>query len=205
VQIAQLKSGLANITVLPQQETARVQVLRNPLQLRLLLLDRLSPPKLNPGSTQTVIFSRKLQRLERHVGLLPTKPALTWPISPNGTLSLDQMERIATRRYGHSIITACVSRQQRQMLLPQRQKRLRLPPVLQNLPRRRLVLLPIARNGWRPKMVTPAGPSLTRMASMQTYFTHSIQHSVKVVQTVGHKSGQRTFTVFQLEGPIFVR
>jgi hypothetical protein len=93
-------------------------------------------------------------------------PALTWPIFTNGTLVLDQTERIATHRSGPSIITAWESRPQRRKLLPQRPK---LPPLLQvlrSLPEHRLGFLPTVRNGWRPKMEIPAGLSAMQMASI---------------------------------------
>jgi len=142
---------------------ALVRVPRSPSQVRLLPLERPSLHKLKPGSIQIVIFSRKRQRLERHVGLLPVRRVLTWPIFTNGTLSLDQTERIVTRRYGPSIITACESRPQFQTLLSQRRMLLPLPQVLQNPPGHRLDSLPIVENGWKPKMVTPAGLSLMQI------------------------------------------
>jgi hypothetical protein len=199
VKTARPESGLATITALRHQETARVQVLRSPSQVQLLLLDRPSLRRLNPGLIQIVTLLRRRRRLERHVGLLPMGRALTWPISTNGTLALDRTERTVTPRFGPSTITAWESRLQHPKLLPQRPKPPPLLQVLQNLPKHRLGFLPIVRNGWKLKMATPAGLSVTQMVSIQACSTNSTQCWAKAEQIVDLKSGQRTFTVWPPE------
>jgi hypothetical protein len=199
VKTARPKSGLATITALRHQETARVQVLRSPSQVLLLPLGRPSLRKLNPGLIQIATLLRRRQRVERHVGLLPMGRASTWPISTNGTLALDRTERIAIPRYGLSTITAWESRLQRPKLLPQRPKPPPLLQVLQSLPEHRLGFLPIVRNGWKPKMATLAGLSAIRMVWMQACSTNSTQCWAKAEQIADLRSGQRIFTVWPLE------
>jgi hypothetical protein len=167
--------------------------------VRPLPRDRPSLHKLNPELIQIAIPLRKRQRLERHVGLLRMGRALIWPVSTNGTLPSEQMEKIATPKYGPSIITAWESQLQRPKLLPQRPK---LPPllqVLQSLPEHRLDFLPIAQNGWKPKTATPAGLSVMGMVLIQPCSTNLTQHWVKAERIVGLKFGQRILTVWPPE------
>ena len=205
VQIAQARFGLVTIPVLQLQEMAPAQVLQNPSPAQLLPQDLPSRHKPNPVSIQIVIVSRKRPRLEHRAGPLPAAQASSWPISTDGTLSLEPVERTATRRFGPTTITAYESQAQHQVLLSSLQALLRLPQALPNPPKHRLGILRTARSGSRPKTAIPAGPLRMQMVLIRLCSTASMQYWARVVQTVGRKSGQPISIVWLLKKGILCK
>lgn len=196
-RIVRHKSGSVTITAWPRQAMAATQPQQSLSRARHLPRECQSLHRPKPVLIRTVIVSCERRRLVLPVRLLLVEHELNWPTSTNGTPYLGQMETIATRRYGLSIITVCG--------WPRQQHRTHPPllQVFQSRTRRKLVLLPIVRDGWKPRMVIRAGLSQMGMVSMRMCSISSIQYWARAEQIVGHKSGRLTHTVWLLEGETF--